>query len=249
MSDSDLINPEAKKWWANALMVGAVVALACLPIGALGTKFGLWAFTGGFMLLSVGAVLAAAVFFLGIIALVVTTVRKLPAERTAVALGFVISLMVLGTLGGQYMAATTVPEIHNISTDVADPPQFDTLIAVREAEQANPLEYTMEVAQKQQAAYPQIKPLVSTVSPDAMFSRAVAALEDLGMHVANADPAAGRIEATDETFWFGFKDDVVVRIQSDGAGSVVDVRSVSRVGRSDLGKNAARIAEILKALQ
>ena len=68
------------------------------------------------------------------------------------------------------------------------------------------------------------------------------------MEIADANPGDGRIEATDETFWFGFKDDVVVRVRAEGSGSVIDVRSVSRVGQSDLGKNAQRISEILGAL-
>jgi uncharacterized protein (DUF1499 family) len=62
-------------------------------------------------------------------------------------------------------------------------------------------------------------------------------------------PAEGRLEATDTTFWFGFKDDVVVRVRPDGTGSRVDVRSLSRVGRSDLGMNARRIRRFLERLR
>jgi uncharacterized protein (DUF1499 family) len=58
----------------------------------------------------------------------------------------------------------------------------------------------------------------------------------------------GRIEATDTTFWFGFKDDIVVRIAATGHGSRLDVRSVSRVGVSDIGTNARRIRKFLKEL-
>jgi uncharacterized protein (DUF1499 family) len=59
------------------------------------------------------------------------------------------------------------------------------------------------------------------------------------------------VEATDTTFWFGFKDDVVVRVRAaeNGGGSIVDVRSVSRVGQSDLGLNAKRIGSILDGLR
>jgi uncharacterized protein (DUF1499 family) len=74
-------------------------------------------------------------------------------------------------------------------------------------------------------------------------------LEDLGLEIVAVDEAAGRVEATATTFWFGFKDDVVVRVRSSGAGSVVDVRSVSRVGVSDLGANARRIGQILDGLR
>jgi uncharacterized protein (DUF1499 family) len=66
--------------------------------------------------------------------------------------------------------------------------------------------------------------------------------------IVSADTAAGRLEATATTRWFGFKDDVVVRIRPDATGSRVDVRSVSRVGKSDVGTNAARVRTFLARL-
>ncbi len=241
---------DTKKWWANALLIGAVLAVVCLPVGALGSKMGIWPFTGGFMLLGVGVVLATAVFFLGVIAAVLVFVRKMPAERGAVLTGVVLSLLVLMFAGMQISTATSVPAIHNITTDTLDPPQFDKLVAVREAESANPLTYdSAKLAPLQQQAYPQVKPLISQVPPAQMLDKAVAALESMGLQVVDVNPGAGRVEATHETFWFGFKDDVVVRVRNEGGGSVVDVRSVSRVGESDLGKNAERITELLARLQ
>ena len=82
-----------------------------------------------------------------------------------------------------------------------------------------------------------------------MMGKVTAAIETMGMEVVAVDAAAGVVEATDETFWFGFKDDVVVRVKPEGTGSIVDVRSVSRVGQSDLGKNAQRIGELLSHLK
>ena len=120
---------------------------------------------------------------------------------------------------------------------------------MREAENANPLAYDAAVlADQQRAAYPYVKPLVSSVSRGEMLTRVEGALGDMGLEVVSVDADAGLIEATDTTFWFGFKDDVAVRVRSEGSGSVVDIRSVSRVGQSDLGKNAERIAAILSAL-
>lgn len=77
---------------------------------------------------------------------------------------------------------------------------------------------------------------------------ALAAAQDMGWDVAETNEREGRIEATATTFWFGFKDDVVVRLTPVGAGSRIDVRSVSRVGVSDLGVNAQRIRAYLKRL-
>ena len=242
---------DTRKWWASALMIGAVVGLVCLLLGALGTKFGIWGFQGGFMLLGVGTVLAVVVFFLGVIAAIYCMSKKLQAEFRAIITGVLISVVMLGAMGSQFMAATSVPAIHNISTDTQAPPAFDKLIAIREAEEGtNPHEYDAEaLAELQKQAYPQVKPLISALSPADMLGQVAQLLEDMGMEVVNSDAQAGRVEATDTTFWFGFKDDVVVRVRPEGSGCVVDIRSVSRVGQSDLGKNAARISEILAALQ
>jgi uncharacterized protein (DUF1499 family) len=92
-----------------------------------------------------------------------------------------------------------------------------------------------------------VQTLSTDLGPDPAFDRAVDVLEGMGLEVVSKDPDDGRIEATATTFWFGFKDDVVVRIRpAEDGGSVVDLRSVSRVGVSDLGVNARRIGEFLK---
>ncbi|PZO06409.1 MAG: DUF1499 domain-containing protein, partial [Alphaproteobacteria bacterium] len=76
----------------------------------------------------------------------------------------------------------------------------------------------------------------------------LAEAEAQGWTIVSQDPATGTLSATATTFWFGFKDDVAVRVRAEGAGSVVDVRSTSRVGLSDLGANAARIEAYLSSL-
>jgi uncharacterized protein (DUF1499 family) len=92
---------------------------------------------------------------------------------------------------------------------------------------------------------------VTTLSSDLVFGDAVArsveVLSAQGLEVVNVDPDKGIVEAVATTFWFGFKDDVVVRITATPQGSRVDMRSVSRVGQSDIGANAARIQKFLEA--
>jgi uncharacterized protein (DUF1499 family) len=105
-----------------------------------------------------------------------------------------------------------------------------------------------EVAAAQRRAYPDIGPLALAMPPATAFARALDAAKGMGWEIVAADAGAGRIEATATTPWFGFRDDVVVRITPAAAGSRVDVRSVSRVGRSDLGTNARRIREYLAML-
>ncbi len=234
-------------WWSKAILVGAVIAAVCLPIGALGTKFGIWPFTGGFMLLAAGTVLAILAVALGIIALVIASRRGLAGDKPGIYLGMLVGVLVLGLMGMQYRTASSVPQIHNISTDVSDPPQFDKVVALREG--ANPLEYdASKLAELQQAAYPWVKSLSLSLPPAQALAAAKTALADMGLEIVNEDAAAGRIEATDTTFWFGFKDDVVVRVRPAASGSLVDARSVSRVGLSDLGANARRIGELLERL-
>jgi len=98
------------------------------------------------------------------------------------------------------------------------------------------------------AAYPDLKPIVISEPPQAAFTRAVQVAQDMGWKIVNANPQSLRIEATDTTFWFGFHDDVVIRITPAPTGSRIDVRSVSRVGKSDLGTNARRIEAYLSRM-
>ena len=233
-------------WWSKAILIGGVIAAVCLPLGALGTKFGIWPFTGGFMLLASGTVLAILAVALGIIALVVANRRGLAGDKPGIYLGMLVGALVLGLMGMQYMAASKVPPIHNISTDTIDPPQFDKVVALR-GEGTNPLAYdAAKLAGPQQEAYPWVKTQTPSAPPGQALSSARSALEAMGLEIVNEDPQAGLVEATDTTFWFGFKDDVVVRVRAAGAGSILDARSVSRVGVSDIGANARRIGELLE---
>ena len=141
-----------------------------------------------------------------------------------------------------------MPPIHDITTDTADPPVFVAVLPLR-ADAPNPAEYGGEdVAAAQQQAYPDLRPLILPLAPDVTFARALDAARGAGWAIVAADSTDRRIEATETTGWFGFKDDVVVRIRPADGGSRVDVRSVSRTGRSDVGTNARRIRAYLRSL-
>jgi len=142
-----------------------------------------------------------------------------------------------------------VPAIHDITTDTVDPPLFEAVVPLRRTAD-NTLDYGgSELATAQKAAYPDLETLVVPASVDVVVARARVVAEELGWEVVSSDPA-GRLEATDTTLWFGFQDDVAVRVRpaADGA-SEVDVRSVSRVGQGDLGTNAKRIRLFLIQLR
>ena len=138
-----------------------------------------------------------------------------------------------------------MPFIHDVTTDLENPPPFVAILPLR-ASAPNTAEYGgPEVAAQQRAGYPDLGPLTLQVPPEQAFSRALAAGRDMGWEIVANEPTEGRIEATATTLWFGFKDDVVVRVTPTNGGSRIDVRSVSRVGKSDVGANAERITAYL----
>ena len=145
--------------------------------------------------------------------------------------------------------ARSVPPIHDITTDINNPPQFSAIIPLRE-DAPNSVEYGgPAVAKQQKLAYPDIEPLLLNVNPDLAFSAALATAQQSGWDIVAKDVNGKHIEATDTTFWFGFKDDIVIRITPNNGGSRVDMRSVSRVGKSDVGTNADRIRIFLEKLK
>lgn len=239
--------PGEQRWWSRAILVGAVVAAALLPIGALGSRFGIWSFGVGFMLLAAAVVLAAIGLVCGIVGIIVAHRRGMRPDRPPLYMGSVISLLILAVMGNQFMTASAVPPIHDISTNVIDPPRFEAVVALR-GEGANPLEFDAEkIAPAQAEAYPWVQTLETELSPDQALQRSREVLEGMGLEIVAVNQAGGKVEATATTFWFGFKDDVVVRVRAGSMGSVVDVRSISRVGVSDLGANARRIGAFLDA--
>jgi uncharacterized protein (DUF1499 family) len=144
----------------------------------------------------------------------------------------------------------SLPFIHDISTDTQDPPGFTSVIMELRGEGSNPVNYVGKtfgrdaklVSVEQVKAYPDVRTIVLSESPEIAFEKAIVAVTSLGWKLQSQSDATGIIEATDTSFWFGFKDDVVIRIRaSEAGGSLIDVRSISRVGGSDIGANAARI--------
>ncbi len=99
--------------------------------------------------------------------------------------------------------------------------------------------------------YPKLAPLfVTGLSEADVFSTTASVVADQGWEVVTESPVDGRLEATAVTGWFGFKDDVMVRVSSDVEGqSIVNVRSTSRVGMSDLGANSKRVRDLLDDLE
>jgi uncharacterized protein (DUF1499 family) len=171
---------------------------------------------------------------------IVATVRHGQPVSPSIAAGVLLGLAACGIPFHRVWAARSLPPIHDISTDLENPPTFDAIVPLRAGE-PNGLAVNPADAPRQRAAYPDLASLTVPAASDQAFDTAVAAARSLGWDIVAADRAAGRIEATASTRWFGFKDDVVVRLTAAPAGTRIDARSVSRVGVGDLGTNAARI--------
>lgn len=235
-------------WWAKFILIGGVLAVLLLLLAPLGYRSGMLGVPAAVLMLpGMATVLAALTFAFTLVGLFLTLKRGLIAERLPVAIGGVLAMAVLFNMGSWFMRANAVPPIHDISTDSADPPAFVAAVAQRGAE-ANPLDYDADaLAAPTREAYPFVQPILSPLSQAAAFARAEQIVTDFGWELLAADAEAGRIEATATTRLYGFKDDVVIRVRPDGAGSRIDLRSVSRVGQSDLGANAARIGAFIAA--
>ncbi len=227
--------------FALALLAGLLV-MAAGP----GTRAGWWEFGTGFSLLKWGA-------YLGIVAAVACLAAAVRAWRMngrwlALA-GVAVALAAVLVPWSFKRGASGAPPIHDVTTDTRNPPAFVAVAPLR-ADASNPVAYEGEVvAAQQRQAYPDLQPVMMTAPLSVVFDDALAAAREMGWEIVDSNREQGRIEATATTTWFGFKDDVVIRVMPASGVSRVDVRSKSRVGRGDAGANAARIRGYLEKLR
>ena len=183
-----------------------------------------------------------------------TVVPTRPGERrrgfVAAVLALVIGVAAAWSPAQWLLQARAAPRINDVTTDTARPPAMVVTQQMRKGA-ANPAAYPGEsAAAPQRAAYPDIVPIVLTLSPAEAFKRVDRVAMALGWDVVARAPAEGRLEAVDTTDWFGLQDDIVVRIRAEGTtGSRIDIRSKSRLGESDFGANAQRIRAFTERLR
>jgi len=151
-------------------------------------------------------------------------------------------------LGLQYRK---LPPIHDITTDPIDPPRFEALARLRTGDGANTAVYAgLYSAELQRRAYPDIEPVELEIPVDRAYAVTLALVNKRKWLVIDERPPqpprrVGRIEAVARTPIMGFREDVSIRVSSDGEDSRVDIRSSSRYFESDLGSNATRIAKLI----
>lgn len=245
---------EQIRWWTWLLFVSALMAIILLIGGPLGHKYELLPLGKALGSVMVAMVIAGFVLLAGSVMLFTTAKQGFVANRKYIAIAVGLSLFHSIVMAVQIQKAGSAPGIHDISTDTNQPPVFYKIVALRR-EAPNPLTYGSEdmprdqLVKLQSENYPDVKSLQTDLNVSAAFDRAEALLKDQDIEIVHRDNVKGIIEATATTYWFGFKDDLVVRVKPSNSGSLIDIRSVSRVGKSDLGTNARRIEKLLSAFQ
>lgn len=258
---------------ARGILILALLLPVYFAAAALGARVGLfdWRFGLGTLIVEWGPRLLIGVLVLALVILVATMAKAPRRGWRSALVAILIPALGLGYLAWVRDRSADIPPIHDVSTRPNDPPAFSSAMLSRRAERAdsNPvvsLAVPVSTLEKYQGerfadmgdrtlgeiaaeAYPGVRPLVTPAAPATAFAAALAEARAQGWEIVSEDATGGTFDATATTFWFGFKDDVAVRVRAEGSGSVIDVRSTSRVGLGDLGANAARIESYLAAVE
>ena len=265
--------PTKDREWRRSLPKYALwLSLAVLLwflLAAFGPKFGLidWRTGLGFMIRDAGIILIAISALFSAIAFLFAFLKTPKGPWWKAALAFAIPALLFIGLLSMKAQAEAVPPIHDVSTDLRDPPTFSAqTMALRSELGANPInDYGTPLGKLEMWAnsddaalkvknhadiiaeeYPELMPIViGQATNEEAFDAIVAAMGAIGLQDVRRVNGSNSVEGVAETFAFGFKDDVVARV-ADGQ---IDLRSVSRVGVSDLGYNASRVKEMREAIE
>ena len=253
--------PVLKKidYWGYVVLAAGVGALFWGLVSAVGTGWGYWEYTSGLKGVAGAFLLGLGALLLGAVQGWRTRKAVNPPPRARRWTGMVVALAYVGWVGTFLISALTVPAIHDVSTDLADPPAFQTLtlradnldnIPGADDKDMRGLTPQQRWALVHQKAYGDIRSVRSNDPVPIVIAKAERLAKARGWDVAVSLPEEGRFEATETSAFFQFKDDVVLRVRPSetGEGSIVDMRSVSRVGVSDLGMNAKRVRSFLADL-
>lgn len=231
-------------WTAlSAAIVAALIALLAGP----GYRFAWWPLGPAMQAIFWSAIVGLGAVVIGLAAAIVAFRAKAHASMRLALLGMIGGLAVALPPLTLYAKVQSLPRIHDITTDTENPPAFVAVLPLR-GSASNSTQYPPETAAAQKSAYPDIAPMLMKVPPDEAFVRTAKAAMAMGWQIVESSPKDYRIEATDTSLLFGFKDDIVIRVTPHADGSRIDVRSLSRVGKSDIGVNAERIRAFMKKL-
>jgi uncharacterized protein (DUF1499 family) len=227
----------------------ALTAGTLALLGLLGAHFGILAPLTGFYGFLLGALLGGS-FTVLFSLLAVFLARggrdpegmRLSLAGLAVGLGLLLVVFAAGSPG------SGLPPINDITTDLDNPPEFASASVVPEYA-GRDMSYPPDFVSQVRDAYPDLKPIRLTLSPEAAYVKALATATELGWDISAQSDARFVFDAREETHLFRFVDDITVRVVAVGTGSKVDIRSKSRDGQGDVGANAARIRRFEQTLQ
>ncbi|MCG2587562.1 DUF1499 domain-containing protein [Rhodohalobacter sulfatireducens] len=234
--------------YSRILFYLSLLAVLVFIASGYGYNWEIWSLGMAFTLLTYSAYATIALALIGLIS--IWFLRKGRAKAIVFA---VLALLLTGSVSITALywqqRAQSVPPIHDITTDIENPPEFSAMLRLR-ADAPNPPEYAgPETAEAQREAYPEIQPIILPENLQDVMDAAVMLITDREWKLVAINRNQGRIEATEKLAWFGFKDDVVLRFTETAEGTLVDMRSKSRIGRGDVGVNAQRIEEFLEDLE
>jgi uncharacterized protein (DUF1499 family) len=233
--------------WSLVMLGIGLLLVAATAYAIAGSRNGLVGYREAFTYLRWIAQAGGLVLIVSMVMLALSLRYKEPGTKLYAGLAALIMGVLVGTMVLNEAAPPPGPLINDITTDLQDPPRFQAVIPLRPAS-SNPIEYGgAEIAANQRQVHPEVQPIQSELQPAIAFAQAHRVASELGWDIVSTDDATGIIEAVDTTPFFRFKDDVVIRVRPTSAGSRIDLRSHSREGISDLGKNAARIMEFREA--
>ena len=187
--------------------------------------------------------LSAVVAVLALVAGAVSLVRG-RGRRASAVVSMSMALLPIAAVFLPALAARDYPPINDISTDLEDPPALP-------AAPTYPQDFKVIVAE----AYPDVNTLELAAAPDEVWERVLEVAREQGRwRVPDPQPEAEAatpprfLVGVAESAVFRFRDDFIIRVDGRGDRSLVDMRSRSRDGRGDLGVNAQRIREFMRAL-
>ena len=231
----------------KALKAVVIPLLLGFPIAVIAYRMELWPMATSFQIIKYTGYASIAVLVIALLLGLFTLFKKQYPLAKRCAVIAILSAIPAIALSMQAAKAKSLPFIHQVTTDTVNLPKFDAIIALR-GNNSNPLTYDQaKLAPMQLAAYPKLKPIISELDKDQAFAKAEDIALSLGWDVVAKNEQQGLIEAVDTTALWAFKDDIAIRVQTVGATSVIDLRSISRVGGTDLGANAARIEKFIAA--
>jgi uncharacterized protein (DUF1499 family) len=246
---------------ARLAFAGFVLSAVISLTASFGTRLGLWSYKVGQPLVFPATVIGLVAVVAGIVWLLSSLIRNSSMGARWGVIGLLGAILAVWIPLNYARLQLTSPPIHDVSTDIGTAPQFVALLPLR-AGAENGSDYdgpktvkllsgkVTTVAALQKKYYGDVIPFAQFIKPAKLFWRALAVAKSMGWNIVAFDQKDGRIEATATTFWFGFKDDIVIRVRPAGKlGARLDIRSKSRVGKSDLGSDAGYCRSFLKTLK